>query len=72
MGYSPGQIRELERTINRVPADAVISGTPIDLRGIIKSKKPIVRIRYNLEEIGRPNLNGVITRFIKKPRRRGR
>jgi predicted GTPase len=66
MGYSPGQVRELERTINRVPCDAVISGTPIDLRRIINVRKPIVRIRYNLEETSRPNLREIVKDFLKK------
>jgi predicted GTPase len=66
MGYSPKQVRELEQTINKAPADAVISGTPIDLRKIIKSKKPIVRIHYNLEEISTPDLEDIVKKFLKK------
>ena len=65
MGYSEGQVRELEHTINRVKCDAVISGTPIDLRRIIHVKKPIVRIHYNLEETSRPNLMDIIKSFLK-------
>ena len=52
-------------TINRAKCDAVISGTPIDLRGIIQTKKPIVRIRYNLEEISHQNLETVLKRFFR-------
>ena len=66
MGYSSKQVRELEQTINRVPADTVISGTPIDLRKLIKTNKPIVRIRYNLEEIGRPRLDEIIRNFFRE------
>ncbi len=66
MGYSGQQLRELEQTINRTKCDAVISGTPINLRRIIRIKKPIVRIRYNLEETSRPNLEQVIKRFLAK------
>jgi predicted GTPase len=66
MGYSKKQVRELERTINRVPADSVISGTPIDLRRIIHVNKPIVRIRYNLEETSRPNLKEIVRGFARK------
>lgn len=52
MGYGKPQIRELEKIINKVPCDTVISGTPIDLRRILRTKKPVVRIRYELKEIG--------------------
>jgi predicted GTPase len=68
MGYSEGQVRELEQTINRVPCDAVISGTPIDLGRVIDIKKPVVRIHYRLEEIGRPNLRDMVMEFLKKKR----
>jgi len=65
MGYSEKQVRELGRTINRVKCDAVISGTPIDLRRIIHVRKPIVRIHYNLEETSRPNLTDIVKDFLK-------
>lgn len=64
MGYSGTQLRELQQTINRTKCDAVISGTPIDLRRIIRVNKPIVRIRYNLEEISKPNLTKIIKKFL--------
>ena len=48
MGYSDKQIRDLEATINRVPCDVVIIGTPIDLKRIIKIKKPALRVTYEL------------------------
>ena len=60
MGYSPTQIKELEETINRIPADLVVIGTPIDLRRVVKLNKPAVRIRYELEEIGKPDLEDII------------
>ena len=66
MGYSASQLRELQRTINRTKCDAVISGTPIDLRRVIKVNKPVVRIRYSLEETSRPDLRQIIDRFLKR------
>ena len=51
IGYSPKQIKELEQTINNVPADVVIMGTPIDLNRIITINKPSVRVSYELQEI---------------------
>lgn len=65
MGYGREQMRELEETINRTPADVVIIGTPIDLRRVINITKPALRVRYELEEIGRPNLEDVIVERFK-------
>ena len=52
MGYGKKQLRELRETINRVPADFVVVGTPIDLRKLIKMNKPALRVRYYLKEKG--------------------
>ncbi len=71
MGYGPKQVKDLETTINRVDCDAVIIGTPIDLRRIIKIKKPSVRVKYELDEIAKPDLNDVLTEFFAKKRQKG-
>lgn len=60
MGYGKKQIQELEETIKRADADAVVIGTPIDLRRLIKIDKPAVRVRYELQEIGEPTLEEII------------
>lgn len=51
MGYSEEQTHELEATINATPADAVVFATPIDLGRLISVNKPLIRVRYELEEI---------------------
>jgi predicted GTPase len=66
MGYSPEQVRELEKTINAVDADVVLIGTPIDLARIVKIKKPAIRVRYELQEIGVPTLEDVLRDFPPK------
>jgi predicted GTPase len=63
MGYSDEQLRELQATIDRVDADVVVVGTPIDLSRLIEIKKPTLRVRYELQEIGHPNLDEVISDF---------
>jgi predicted GTPase len=60
MGYSQEQILELEETINRTDCDAVIIGTPIDLSKRIKINKPVVRAKYELQEISKPGLKDMI------------
>jgi len=66
MGYSPKQIKELEKTINRAKCDIVIDGSPVNLSRILKANKPIVNVSYYLDEIGKPNLETVLNDFLKK------
>lgn len=66
MGYGKQQLRDLEETINRTDCDAVIIGTPIDLTRVISINKPSTRVHYELEEIGRPNLEEILKEFIKE------
>ncbi|MBL7160091.1 MAG: GTPase [Candidatus Aenigmarchaeota archaeon] len=64
MGYSKEQILELEQTINNADCDAVVIGTPIDLRRIINIEKPSARVRYELKEIGKPDLEDILIEFL--------
>jgi predicted GTPase len=66
MGYGKEQMEELQKTINKADVEAVVIGTPIDLTRIVKIDKPSVRVRYDLQEIGRPNLEDVLKEFAKK------
>jgi predicted GTPase len=56
MGYGEAQMRDLEQTIARTPADLVLVATPIDLRRVIQIARPAQRVGYELQEIGRPDL----------------
>ncbi|MBS1260784.1 MAG: Cyclic 2,3-diphosphoglycerate synthetase [Calditrichaeota bacterium] len=63
MGYGEAQMKDLENTINKSDADSVIIGTPIDLRRVIKLKKPATRVSYDLQVIGKPDLGDLLARF---------
>ena len=60
MGYSEQQISELEQTISNTPCDLVLIATPIDLRRVVRIDKPSQRVRYELQEIGQPDLAYVL------------
>jgi predicted GTPase len=60
MGYGDKQIKDLEKTINATKCDTVVIGTPIDLAKIIKINKPTVRVKYDLQEIGYPDIADVL------------
>jgi len=66
MGYGQEQLKDLETTINNSDCDSVIIGTPIDLNRLITIKKPNTRVYYDLQEIGEPNLEGVLNEFVQK------
>ncbi|MBD3204017.1 GTPase [Candidatus Woesearchaeota archaeon] len=64
MGYGEEQIRDLQKTINDSDSELVIIGTPIDLGKIIDIEKLSVRVEYNLQEIGKPDLNEILEKFL--------
>jgi predicted GTPase len=66
VGYGKEQIKDLEETINKAPCDTVLIGTPIDLGKYIKINKPYARVTYDIEEIGKPSLEGIISEFISR------
>ena len=66
MGYGDQQIKDLEATIDKTPCDAVVIATPIDLNRIVKINKPTVKVGYELQEIGQPDLGQAVGEFIKK------
>jgi predicted GTPase len=66
MGYGEEQVKDLEETIAKTPADLVIVGTPIDLQRVIKIKQPSQRVRYELQEIGKPTLAEILDRKFAK------
>jgi len=63
MGYGKKQTAELAQTIDKANCDLVVSGTPIDLGRLIKTNKRILRVSYDLEEIGSPDLKEVLREF---------
>jgi predicted GTPase len=64
LGYSEKQVAELKETIDRVPCDVVVIGTPIDLRRVVSINKPTVRVRYDLKVIGPISLEKIIEDFL--------
>jgi predicted GTPase len=66
MGYGDKQVRELEKTIKNADVDLVVIGTPIDLTRVMKIEKPSQRVRYELQEIGKPTLEDILKAKFKK------
>jgi len=64
VGYGKEQMRDLEETINKAPCDTVLIGTPIDLGKYIKINKPYARATYDIREIGKPDLEELISECL--------
>lgn len=69
-GYNDAQIRDLEETLRRVPADVIVSGSPIDLGRLINPGKPIVRAYYEVEVIEGPTIEEAVEEFLERVRGR--
>jgi predicted GTPase len=72
LGYGAEQIADLERTVRAVPADTVVIATPIDLRRLIHFDRPAVRVTYELQPIGQPDLSGPIAELLSRGKRPAR
>ncbi len=64
MGYSERQVNELQTTINAVPCDLVLVGTPFDLGRLFRTTRPMVRITYNLDAGATLALDQLLDRFL--------
>lgn len=64
MGYGDEQVKDLEETMNKVECEAIISGTPIDIKRIVNVNKPIYRVHYGLKERGESI--GILEKKIKE------
>jgi predicted GTPase len=70
MGYGPQQVKDLEATIRKAKVDVVVIATPINLARLIKINQPMLRVEYELAEIGHPNLEDALKPLLetKKPK----
>jgi predicted GTPase len=66
IGYGEKQIAELKETIDRIPCDVVVIGTPIDLRRVMAINRPTVRVKYELQVLGPISLEQVLEEFLQR------
>jgi predicted GTPase len=66
MGYGDKQLEDLEATIRSSGADVVVNGTPADLKAVIRIDIPVARVAYELNEIGKPDIQSVLDEFLKQ------
>jgi predicted GTPase len=58
-----------------MPADVVLAANPIDLTRVLTLEKPVVRVRYELEELDRepaaPSLGDLMAPIVARARAAG-
>lgn len=64
MGYSAGQLADLQATIEAIDCEVVAVGTPIDLARLITIKQPVSRVSYRVADAGSPTLDEALERFL--------
>jgi predicted GTPase len=64
MGYGDRQVSDLKATIDAVPCDLVLVGTPFDLSRLIKTRHPMVKVSYALDRASTAELAGILDRFL--------
>ena len=60
LGYSPEQLKELEKSINGVSCDTVVLGTPSDITRMIHIRRPVARVQFEASEVGGHRLEALI------------
>jgi len=64
LGYSLDQIKDFEETLNKTPAEIIISSTPFNMANIVKVNKPIVNVKYEIKELNRPTIDEIVEKFL--------
>ena len=62
------QIEALRDCIDACDAEAVVSGTPIDLAALLRVNKPVLRARYEFADVESPGLAGALREFLREQR----
>lgn len=62
LGYGEEQLRDLERTLNAIPADVIVDGSPANLQRVLRLEKPVVNLRYELDERSAEQLGAFLDR----------
>jgi predicted GTPase len=66
MGYNQEQLRDLEETLNAVPADAVLLATPSDITRLIKLNKPVFHVSFRVKILEGPSFKEIVDMFLEK------
>lgn len=66
LGYGEEQLADMKASLDAVPADAVVIGTPIDLGKVIDISKPYTRVYYDLDDAALPELERAVSDVLQR------
>jgi predicted GTPase len=66
LGYSKEQLKDLEASIDAVPCDAVLLGTPANLSLVIDIRKPVARVRFEARDVSQPALKDLVLERVRR------
>lgn len=66
LGYSVEQLQELQDSINSVDCEAVVLGTPADLRRRIRITKPTVKVKFEGRDSGEPKFTSYLEEIFRE------
>jgi len=66
LGYTEEQLAELKDVITRSRSEAIVMGSQLDIQKVLGLGLPIARVSYELEELGRPNLQDLVEEFLSR------
>jgi len=69
LGYSKEQLKDLEDSINGVPCDAVVLGTPANLSLVLHIVKPVARVKFVAKDASAPSLTELLKQHVASFRR---
>jgi predicted GTPase len=64
VGYDAEQVAALRETIEAAEADVVVAATPVDLARLLAPGKPVVRARYDFQDVDEPGLGSHVDRWL--------
>lgn len=65
-GYTKSQLRDLEETLKRIPADTIIIATTARIEEMIKLDKPFARVSYELKILEGPTVKELVDRLLER------
>jgi predicted GTPase len=71
MGYSVGQLADLQATLEAIPCDLIVSATPVDLGPVLRLSRPVARVTYEFRELDDHPLAETMRSFLGRFEERG-
>lgn len=65
-GYTEKQLKDLEETLKRIPADTIIIASTARIEDMIKINKPYVRVSYELKILEGPTVKELVDRLLER------